>query len=159
RRVRGRELGSLPRDVAARMAPDLALPSGRAEIEPLYVQLLRRWRKYEPVEDPPEPLQALAELWLKRLPPSRQRTIQAPAVVGHGALRAIAEMLPRPEDLDEAVRPLADDGVIDVVDGSIRLKNAVVGRLALAMAPSGAVADLHARACAAVPDEPFTVEL
>jgi hypothetical protein len=148
----------LPRDVAERLAPGLALPS-RAQLEPLYVELLGRWKKQDSPADAPSTLQELVERSLRRFPPSQQRTIQALAVAGAGTMRDIAEMLPRPDDLDDAIRPLADARVIEVSETTVRLRNPAVGRVALAIAPAGAVADLHARALAAVADEPFTAEL
>ena len=160
RRIHGRELLGLSRSDVARILGDLPLPAGvRDDIEPLYIDALRRFRHLNAPEDPPATLPELVAQWLRHLSPAEQRTIQALGVAGASSLRHLGEVLPRPEDLDDALRPLAEGGVVLVEDGEARLGNALYGRVALAHASSGAVAELHSRALALIDDAPYTVEL
>ncbi len=160
RRIRGRELHGLARADAQRLLGDAPLPSAMADdIEPLYLDALRRFRKLNAPADPPAALAELVALWIRHLMPAEQRTIQALGVVGATSLRALGEVLPRREDLDEALRRLAESGVVVVEDGEARLASSLYGQVALANAGSGAVAELHSRALALIDDAPSTVEL
>ena len=160
RRIEGHALRGLSRTDAQRLLGDVPLPAGTPEeIEPLYLEALRRFRLMATPDDPPATLMDLVALWLRHLLPAELRTIQALGVAGASSLRTLGEVLPRPEDLDDALRPLAEGGVVVVEDGQARLGNALYGRVALAHAASGAVAELHSRALALIDDAPSTVEL
>ncbi len=160
RRIRGHELRGLSRADAQRLLGDVPLPAAAPDdIEPLYVEALRRFRLLEAPADPPPTLNELVAMWLRHLPLAELRTIQALGVAGARSLRQLGEVLPRPEDLDDALRPLAEGGVVVVDDGEARLGNPLYGRIALANAASGAVAVLHSRALALIDDAPSTVEL
>ncbi len=159
-RIRGRELRALSREEATHLLGDVPLPVAAGEaIEPLYVDVLRRFRKLDAPKDAPGSLAELVEHWLRRLPPGQQRTIQAIGVTGGGPLRELSEILPRGEDLDDALRPLSDAGVLDVRDGQVRLRNEIYGRIAVANAPGGAISDLHARAREMLDETAHTAEL
>jgi tetratricopeptide (TPR) repeat protein len=159
-RIRGREVHGLTRAEAQSLLGDVALPARTpVDIEPLYVDALLRFAKLAASNDAPPTLTELVALWLQHVPPGHQRTVQALGVAGASSLRRLGEVLPRPEDLDDALRSIAEDGVVIVADGHARLSNAIYGRVALAYASSGAVAELHARALALIDDDPASVEL
>jgi Protein kinase domain/AAA ATPase domain len=159
RRIRGRALRGLSREDAQRLLGDVPLPPGTGDIEPLYLDTLRRFRLLQTVDDPPATLNDLVAMWLRHLLPAERRTIQALAVTGASSLRQLGEVLPRPDDLDDALRSLAEGGVVVVEDGQAFLSNTLYGRIALANASSGAVAELHSRALALIDDAPHSVEL
>ncbi len=158
--ILGRELRGLTRADVARLAADLELPPDLPEAAPpLYLAALRRFRALKAPEAPAPALGELVGQWLRHLALAELRTIQALGVAGACTLRALGEVLPRPEDLDDALRGLAESGVVVVEDGQVRLAHALYGRIALENAAAGAVAELHSRALALIDDAPSTVEL
>lgn len=160
-RVGLRGLRGLSREEVARVRPELH-PQAIArpeDVEPLYAEQLARWHVEQGAAPAPVRLVDLVEARIRPLRPALRRTLQAVALTGGGPFQAIAAALARRSDLDEALRPLADAGFVEVDGGTIRLAHAIFGRVALGLAPAGAIADLHERTAESLADADGPVEL
>ena len=146
-RVPSLKISGLPRTDAARLfGADGPLPERATdEFEPLYVEQLAQWFGESADGERPASLRDLVELRVLALAPALRRTLLAIAVLGKGSLDELAALAPRPDDLEESLRPLADVGFIEVHAGCVAVTHPLFARVALTTAPAGATADLHAR--------------
>ncbi len=150
-RVRVRPIEGLSEADAERMLAGmkgierLGRPEG--DIEPLYVEQLMRWHAEEPLHQAAPPrLVDLVEWRMRNVPAAQRRTLQVLALVGGGTFEALAGLLPRREDLAESIEPLSKAGFITKrAGGGAVIAHRIFGQIALAIAPRGALADLHAR--------------
>ncbi|MEJ7734308.1 MAG: hypothetical protein WKG00_34575, partial [Polyangiaceae bacterium] len=104
-------------------------------------------------------LRELVEWRLRNLLPAEVRVLQAVAVAGPAAPVALASILVRPEDIDDALVPLMETGFVEMRDGRVRATHALYGTVALETAPLGAITELHARAAEELAGRSEVVEL
>ncbi|MGZ3474293.1 MAG: protein kinase domain-containing protein [Polyangiales bacterium] len=115
--------------------------------EPLYVEQCVRWWNELACAAPPT-LQELVEWRITGLPPNERRVLQAVAIIGTAQKRVLAEILSQPEDLETGLPALVEAGFVRVVDTNVSAAHTIFARIALRLAPRGAVQDLHERAAA-----------
>lgn len=119
-----------------------SLPRSDDDIEPLYIDQLRRLKPSEQ-QGAPASLDRLVAWRVHGLLPAQRRTLQAVAVTGGGPVEALALLLRRPDEVDAALQPLLDGGFLDLCDGEVTVTHALLNRAAIAAAPGGAIAELH----------------
>jgi serine/threonine-protein kinase len=154
----------LTRVEADALLDDTPAPAGAegaldGDIEPLYIEQLRRFRREGHDEPAPSRLASLVGLRLADRSARERRALQAIAVTGGGPIAAIARVLPTTEELYEALPALVEGGFIEHTDGRVSLAHALFGRIVAAATPAGALADLHTRVADALAERPSRVEL
>jgi hypothetical protein len=93
------------------------------------------------------------------LAPEERRALQAVSVAGGAGAEQIARTMPFPDDLVAGLGPLEDEGLVARRGRAVVLTHALIGQIALRMAPHGALVALHAAAADALADVPEAVEL
>ncbi len=133
----------------------------RDDVEPLFVELwaglaadAAHWASAS--------LPTLIEERLRSLPPAAQRLLQAIAVMGGGRRDEVRVLLSRGvevgEEFDEALAHLTVGRWVQVERERVSLRHESFGEIALALASSGLIADLHAAAAEALAETPGQVE-
>jgi serine/threonine-protein kinase len=135
-----------------------ALGRTDAYYEPLYVEQCARWWTELACVAPPT-LQELVDWRITGLPPNERRVLQAVAVIGTAQKKVLAEVLAQPEDLETGLPALVESGFLRVVDTHVSVTHSVFARVALGLAPRGAVQDLHERAAVMYAKRRDSVEL
>ena len=130
-----------------------------ALIEPLYVELIRRFRLDGAQSAAPPRLLDVVDAGLRVLPPPHRRLLLAAAMTGGGA-RAEVAALARRDDEARALEPLVEAGLLEVdAEEGLRVTHEVLAQVTLAIAPVGAVEALHVSAAEALADAPERREL
>jgi hypothetical protein len=163
--VRDLEVTGISRADAGRLLgrggkePDRTAAEADRRIAPLYLEQHLRWREEVPQEAVPRGLLATVGARLELLDPVQRRLLQAVAVGGSCQPDALEAISSRPEEVQRALRGLEAGGFVDASSGPVRLTHAIFGQLALASAPSGAVAKLHALAADGLKGSTLELEL
>lgn len=147
--VQTRQLRGLSRADAERMLGALrsALPQNLADdIDPLYLRQLRYWKTANHHGAAPTTLAALVEWQVRSMPRAHRRLLIALAIVGPASSTLLRTLSDAPSELGDALRALAASGAVQIRDGAVSLTHALFGRVALATAPAGTVAELHVQA-------------
>jgi serine/threonine-protein kinase len=139
------------------LAPEV-LGRDQPRYEPLYVEQCQRWWNELACAAPPT-LDELVEWRITGLPPNERRLLQAASVLGTAPKRLLSEILSQPEDLETGLPALVESGFLRVVDTNVSVAHALFARVALRLAPRGAVQDLHERAAAIYAQRRDSVEL
>jgi serine/threonine-protein kinase len=134
-------------------------PPGADDVEPLLIEQLARGPRGAAESQKSGDLRELVEWRLRNLLPAEVRVLQAVAVAGAAAPVALASILVRPEDIDDALVPLMESGFVEMRDGRVRATHALYGTVALETAPLGAITELHARAAEELGGRSELVEL
>jgi len=155
RRIHGLSAADAARVLGGeRRARDLGRDS---DIEPLLLDQLLRC--------PPDADLAGSSLrevvaWrIRTLSAAERRILQTVALTGGSPPAALASTLPRPDDIDEALKSLVEGGFVDAQQDLVLATHAKFGAVALAMAPLGAVTELHTRAAEELAGRRDLVEL
>jgi hypothetical protein len=166
-----RELSALAADegqeLVRRLRGDplaLSLVMGDEVVEPLRAQLLVRWRAGESAGAAARKLDRLVEWKVRSLGPAARQSLQAVALSGEATAAQLAELVPRGDELGPALAELVDIGLCvrgDASPGGVpttepvwSVAHAMFADVSLALAPTGALAQMHARAAAALGDAP-----
>jgi serine/threonine-protein kinase len=159
-----RTLAGLSPAEAARFLEQLGGPRGAlagrtAEVEPLYVETLHRWRLSDAPGHVPRRLVDLVAAGLRGLVPAQRRLLLAVAVTGGGTPDELS-VVARKEDLERAVDPLVAAGILEVDDADeLRVAHEVFAVVALATTPIEAVTQLHEAAAESLAARPELGEL
>jgi serine/threonine protein kinase len=127
------------------------------EVEALYLEYV--WSYLSEGAEPPEVLSELVGARVEGLYPSERRLLQALAVTGGGTMEDMAAILPGEEGLEHALQLLVDGHLAEVVADTAFIPHRLVAEKALASAPTGTIAGLHARAADALQVDSELVEL
>lgn len=113
---------------------------------PMYVEQVLRY-SLEGGSDPPARLADLIALRVDTLEPNARRALQALAVLGDQARpETIAELLPKTEQLELAVRELQTAGMVEQSDGKVSTSHPLLREIVLAGIPVAVRRELHKRA-------------
>jgi serine/threonine-protein kinase len=123
---------------------DNALARRTDEVEPLYVDLLKRW-KLDGSQRQPAKLQELVETSFELLRPHQRRLLLVVSALGGGPLDEITA-LGRRDDATQALGPLVESGILETDADGVHVTHEIFARVALATAPGGAVGEIHAAA-------------
>jgi len=138
-------------------APGVVLgrrPAG--DIEPLYLELLRNFRLDS--GPPPGRLLDVVELGLRALSPAQRRLLLAFAVTGARSREEVA-VVARGEDLEAALAPLIDLGLLEPEGQGVRIAHEVFAVVTIATTPAAATALLHTAAAEALATQDAQGEL
>ena len=151
-----RPIGGLPADIAALLVPAGKLgvrvragtDAGGRGVLPLYVEHLARLAIAGGEGAPPR-LGDLLALRIEALDLRARRALVALSVLGRASLRGlIAALLPREDDLDDALAVLAEGGFVVVAGAYVTFSHPRIREIVLAGLPPEPRRELHARALA-----------
>ncbi|MFO7177124.1 MAG: protein kinase [Pseudomonadota bacterium] len=145
-------LEGLPQSAASRLlrsgraADRVRIPDSGRGILPMYVEQVVRYA-LEGGSDPPARLADLIALRVDNLEPRARRVLQAIAVLGDRMLPdTIAELLPKPEDLDAAIEALLRAGMVELIEGTIGTSHPLLREIVIAGIPVAVKRELHRKA-------------
>jgi serine/threonine protein kinase/tetratricopeptide (TPR) repeat protein len=146
-----RLLGGLPPPAVARLVRSarggdrLRLPEGLRGALPMYVEQVIRYT-LEGGSDPPARLADLIALRVDSLEPMARRVLQALAVLGDRVRpEAVAELLPRTEQLEPAIDALVRAGMVER-DEVLSTAHPLLREIVIAGIPVAVRRDLHRKA-------------
>jgi serine/threonine-protein kinase len=121
---------------------------GTKGVLPMYVEQVLRY-SLEGGSDAPARLADLIALRVDSLEPTARRTLQAIAVLGDQMrLEAVAELLPKSEQLARAQEELVRAGMVEVQDGRLSVAHPLLREIVLGGIPVAVRRELHKRALA-----------
>ena len=141
------ELTGWSRDAALDQLGESADALKRADddIEPLYVEQLRHWKR-KGHDAAPSKLANLVGSNLRALSPDEQRVMLAIAILGGAPLHELDEFLESSVDLNNTLMTLADRRLVDSSDGMVRAAHVMMADAIVGIASKAAVANAHRKA-------------
>ncbi|MGC4091551.1 MAG: serine/threonine-protein kinase [Polyangiaceae bacterium] len=151
-RAPARVVGGLPPPAVSRLLSArrgierLPIGDGNKSVLPMYVEQVVRYSQ-DGGSDPPSRLADLIALRVDMLEPNARRTLQALVVLGdQWATDAMAELLPKTEELESRVQELLRAGMVEESDGKLRTSHPLLREVVLASIPVAVRRELHKKA-------------
>lgn len=152
------ELGGVAPDAGAAVANDPSLASG-GPVNLLYATEVRRFRAAFEMEPIPESLGEIVESRLRALPRSALEVLEALSVLGRGRVAEVARVLSRPRDVETSLAFLEQQELVRRHGGLWEVRHRLFARVAKALAPRGALEEVHARAADLLAESGASLEL
>ncbi|HET9934501.1 MAG TPA: protein kinase, partial [Polyangiaceae bacterium] len=150
-RAPARVVGGLPppavsRLLSGRRGERIPFSDGSKSALPMYVEQVIRYSQ-DGGTDPPTRLADLIALRVDMLEPNARRTLQALVVLGdQWSIDAMAELLPKAEELDARVQELIRAGMVEEAEGKLRTSHPLLREVVLASIPVAVRRELHKKA-------------
>ncbi len=150
-RAPARVVGGLPppavsRLLSGRRGERIPFSDGSKSALPMYVEQVIRYSQ-DGGTDPPSRLADLIALRVDMLEPNARRTLQALVVLGdQWSIDAMAELLPKAEELDARVQELIRAGMVEEAEGKLRTSHPLLREVVLASIPVAVRRELHKKA-------------